>query len=99
MNYEDLTYDICRLVDDNNRWSSVIVIPQGDGFLDISSALQGDLSVAPVGATNQPAVLPVGTACTVDCGLLSSAALWAEAVRRVLEQVVVFDMVQSCWLC
>ena len=60
MNLEDLTHDICRLVDDNNRWKSVIEIPQGDGFLDISSALQDDLSSVPVGAINQPDKFPVG---------------------------------------
>ena len=54
MNFEDLTHDICRLVDDNNRWSSVLEIPQGDGFLNISSALQDDFSSAPIGAINQP---------------------------------------------
>ena len=60
MNLEDLTHDICRLVDDNNRWKSVLEIPQGDGFLDISSALQDDLSSVPVGAINQPDKFPVG---------------------------------------
>ena len=48
------------LVDDNNRWNSVLGIPQGEGFLDISSALQDDFSSAPVGAMNQPDTLPVG---------------------------------------
>ena len=41
-------------MDENNQWSSTILIPQGDGFLDISSALMGDLSAIPVGATKQP---------------------------------------------
>ena len=62
MNLEDLTRDICRLVDDHNRWKSVLEIPQGDGFLDISSALQDDLSSVPVpvGVNNQPEIFPVG---------------------------------------
>ena len=60
MNLEDLTRDICRLVDDHNCWRSVLEIPQGGGFLDISSALQDDLSSVPVGAINQPETFPVG---------------------------------------
>ena len=60
MNFEDLTHDICHLVDDINRWTSLLGIPQGDGFLDISSALQDDFSSAPVSAMNQPDTLPVG---------------------------------------
>ena len=60
MNFEDLAHDICRLVDDNNRWTSVLKIPQGDGFLDISSALQDDFCSALVGAIDQPDSLPVG---------------------------------------
>jgi hypothetical protein len=64
MNFEDLTHDICRLVDDNNRWSSVLEIPQGDGFLNISSALQDDFSSAPIGAINQPDMLPIGNSAS-----------------------------------
>jgi hypothetical protein len=60
MNYQHVTSDICRLVDENNKWSSTILIPQGDGFLDISSALMGDLSATPVGATKQPTIFPSG---------------------------------------
>jgi hypothetical protein len=60
LNYQHLTSDICRLVDENDKWSSTIVIPQGDGFLDISSALMGDFSATPVGATNQLHVYPSG---------------------------------------
>jgi hypothetical protein len=60
MNYEHVTSNICRLVDENNQWSSTILIPQRDGFLDISSALMGDLSATPVGATKQPTVFPTG---------------------------------------
>jgi hypothetical protein len=62
MNYQHLTSDICRLVDENNLWSCTIVIPIGDGFFDISSALMGDFSATPVGATNQPYVYPSGKA-------------------------------------
>jgi hypothetical protein len=64
MNYQHLTSDICRLVDENNQWSSTIVIPQGDGFLDISSALMGAFSATPAGATNQPNVYPSGKAAS-----------------------------------
>ena len=60
MNYQDLTLEICRLVDKNNQWTSAIIIPQGDGLLDVSSALRGVLSSHPVGATNQPTAFPVG---------------------------------------
>jgi hypothetical protein len=60
MNYQHVTSDICCPVDENNQWSSTILIPQGDGFLDISSALMGDLSATPVGATKQPTVFPSG---------------------------------------
>ncbi len=67
MNYQHLTSDICRLVDEINQWSCNIVIPQGDGFLDISSALMGDFSATPVGATNQPNVYPSGKAASFYC--------------------------------
>jgi hypothetical protein len=67
MNYQHLTSDICRLVDENNQWTCTIVIPQGDGFLDISSALIGDFSATPVGATNQPNVYPSGKAASFYC--------------------------------
>jgi hypothetical protein len=60
MNYQHVTSDICHLVDENNQWSSTILIPQGDGFLDISSALMGDLSATSVGATKQPTIFPTG---------------------------------------
>jgi hypothetical protein len=59
MNYQHVTSDICPLVDENNQGSATILIPQGDGFLDISSALMGDLSATPVGATKQPTVFPL----------------------------------------
>jgi len=67
MNYQHLTSDICRLVDENNQWSSTILIPQGDGFLDISSALMGDLSATPVGATKQPTIFPTGKSASFYC--------------------------------
>ncbi len=67
MKYHHLASDICRLVDENNQWSCTIVIPQGDGFLDISSALMGDFSATPVGATNQPNVYPSGKAASFYC--------------------------------
>jgi hypothetical protein len=67
MNYQHLTLDICHLVNENNQWSSTIVIPQGDVFLDISSALMGDFSSTPVSATNQPTVYPSGKAASFYC--------------------------------
>jgi hypothetical protein len=59
MNYEHVTSNICHLVDENNQWSSTILIPQGDRFLDISSALMVDLSATPVGATKQQPFFPL----------------------------------------
>jgi hypothetical protein len=67
MNYQHLTSDICSLVDEYNQWSCTIVIPQGDGFLDISSTLIGDFSATLVGATNQPNVYPSGKAASFYC--------------------------------
>jgi hypothetical protein len=60
MNYEVVSKEICRLAELTNNWSSTIIIPQGDAFLNISSAAQGKLSVTPDGATNQPNVYPKG---------------------------------------
>ncbi len=67
MNYEHVTSNICRLVDENNQWSSTILIPQGGGFLDISVALIGDLSATPVGATKQPTVFSTGKSASFYC--------------------------------
>ncbi len=67
MNYEHVTSDICSLVNENNQWSSTILIPQSDGFLDISSALMGNLSATPVGATKQPTVFPTEKSATFYC--------------------------------
>jgi len=60
MNYDEISKEICRLAELTNNWSSTIIIPQGDAFLNISSAAQGKLSVTPDGATNQPNVYPKG---------------------------------------
>jgi hypothetical protein len=79
MNYQHLTLDICRLVNENNQLSLTIVIPQGDGFLDISSTLMGDFSSAPVGATYQPTVYPSGKAASFyrfDPDLYQGEQLW-----------------------
>jgi hypothetical protein len=51
-------------VDENNQWSCTIVIPQGDGYLDISSALMGDFSATSVSATNHPNVYHSGKAAS-----------------------------------
>ena len=61
MNYDEISKEICRLAELTNNWSSTIIIPQGDAFLNISSAAQGKLSVTPDGATNQPNVYPKGS--------------------------------------
>ncbi len=60
MNYEVVSKEICRLAELTNNWSFTIIIPQGDAFLNISSAAQGKLSATPDGATNQPNVYPKG---------------------------------------
>ena len=52
MNYQNLSEEIACLVDKTNKWSSTILIPQGDLRIDVSSAAMGDLSTTPVGATN-----------------------------------------------
>jgi hypothetical protein len=78
MNYQHLTSGICCLVNENNQWSCTIVIPQGDGFLDISSTLIGDFSATLVGATNQPNVYPSGKAASFcfDPDLYQGEQLW-----------------------
>ena len=60
MNYDVISKEISRLAELTNNWSSTIIIPQGDAFLNISWAAQGKLSVTPDGATNQPNVYPKG---------------------------------------
>jgi hypothetical protein len=65
MNYDDISKEICRQAELLNNWSSTIIIPQGDAFLNISSAAQGKLSVTPDGATNQPNVYPKGKSASV----------------------------------
>ena len=90
MNFEDLTHDICRLVDDNNRWSSVLEIPQGDGFLNISSALQDDFSSAPIGAINQPDMLPIGKSASFyrfDPELFYGEQSWPKLKKMLLNSL------------
>jgi len=60
MNYGEVSTEICHLAELTNNWSSTIIIPQGDAFINISSAAQGKLSVTPDGAPNQPNVYPKG---------------------------------------
>ena len=60
MNYQAISNDICHLVEQMNTWSSTITIPQGDEYLDISSAAMGNLSTTPIGAYNQPSTFPKG---------------------------------------
>jgi hypothetical protein len=65
MNYESISNEICHLVEQANIWSSTITIPQGDEFLDISSAAMGKLSATPIGASNQPFIFPKGKSASV----------------------------------
>ena len=65
MNYDVVSKEICRLAELTNNWSSTIIIPQGDAFLNISSAAQGKFSVTPDGATNQPNVYPKGKSASL----------------------------------
>jgi hypothetical protein len=46
-------------------WSSTIVIPDVDNFLDIGSAAMGESSVTPIDATKQPAGYPKGKASSI----------------------------------
>ena len=65
MNYEVISKEIIRLAELTNNWSSTIIIPHGDTFLNISSAAQGKYSVTPDGATNQPNVYPKGRSASL----------------------------------
>ena len=65
MNYKGISNEICRLVEQMNVWSSTITIPQGDEYLDISSAAMGKLSTTPNGASNQPFTFPKGKSASV----------------------------------
>ena len=67
MNYDVVSKEIIHLAELTNNWSSTIIIPQGDAFLNISSAAQGKLSVTPDGATNQPNVYPKGQSPSLYC--------------------------------
>jgi hypothetical protein len=46
-------------------WSSIILLPDGDRCIDISSAAMGTASVTPSNATKQPDVYPKGRAASV----------------------------------
>ena len=65
MNYKAISNDICHLVEQMNTRSSTITIPQGDEYLDISSAAMGKLSTTPIGASNQPFTFPKGKSASV----------------------------------
>ena len=43
MNYKAISNKIRHLVEQMNKWSSTITIPQDDEYLDISSAAMGKL--------------------------------------------------------
>jgi hypothetical protein len=65
MNYKAISNKICHLVEQMDKWSSNITIPQGDEYLDISSAAIGKLSTTPIGASNQPFKFPKGKSPSV----------------------------------
>jgi hypothetical protein len=65
MNYKAISNKICHIVEQMNKWSSTITIPQGDEFLDINSAVMGKLSTTPIGAFNQPFTFPKGKSASV----------------------------------
>jgi hypothetical protein len=65
MNYKDILNKICYLLEQMNKWSSTIRIPQGDEYLDISSAAMGKLSTTPIGDSNQPFTFPKGKSASV----------------------------------
>ena len=65
MNYKGISNNIFRLVEQMNVWPSTITIPQGDEYLDISSAAMGKLSTTPIGASNQPVTFPKGKSASV----------------------------------
>ncbi len=65
MNYESISNEICHLVEQTNIWSSTITIPHGEEYLDISSAAMGEISTAPIGASNQPLTFPKGKCASV----------------------------------
>jgi hypothetical protein len=60
INYKAISKDISHLVEQMNTWSSTTTIPQGDEYLDISSAAMGKLSMTPIGTYNQPLTFPKG---------------------------------------
>ena len=41
-------------------WSSIILLPDGDRCIDISSAAMGTASITPVSATKHPDLYPKG---------------------------------------
>ena len=47
-----------------STFCTTITIPQGDEYLDISSAAMGKLSTTPIGAYNQPLTFPKGKSAT-----------------------------------
>jgi hypothetical protein len=65
MNYKGISKELCRLAEQMNVWSSTITIPQGDEYLDISSAAMGKLSTTPIGTSNQTVTFPKGKSASV----------------------------------
>jgi hypothetical protein len=65
MKYYNIINEICRLVDETHEWSSTILLPDGDKYIDISSAAMGKASVTLANATKQPDVYPKGKAASV----------------------------------
>jgi hypothetical protein len=66
MNLKAISNEICHLVEQMDKLSSTIIIPQNDEFLSISSVAMGNLSSSPHGATNQPDKHPKGKHASVN---------------------------------
>jgi hypothetical protein len=61
MDLTELTRDIHRLTEDLNVWSSEFCIPFSTGqCLDVGSAIMGEQSSTPIGASDQPLKYPPG---------------------------------------
>jgi hypothetical protein len=65
MNYQSISNEIFHLVEQKNIWSSTITIPEGDEYLDISSAAMSKFSTTPIGAFNQPLTFSKGKCASV----------------------------------
>jgi hypothetical protein len=88
MNYYDITNKISRLIEETHEWSSIILLPDGDKCIDISSAAKDTASVTPAKATKQPDVYLKGGAASVyrfDLGIYGENS-WMQ-LKLTLTQV------------